>query len=302
MGDRATTATALSDKHSLQLFSFEPYDCQHDESSEQSVITKFLTKVKTAVAGPNSQTVDSGSSNAISSETDLDFLQPALDNADQKSSNSAQDLPLHSAQQTHLSPPPLPNSNNSEKSNGLHKKHATQLISTEPIDTLANELNEESESNRTSLEQVSPNHDFYDSDDAQSVMTTFSVSNYNSLNRIIGRLRGVQAVPQLNVEYWMPDSQVNECRDCNAPFKFYRRKHHCRVCGMSRMYTLCLQFHLLYTTQVKYFAQSALRILSTAKLLATLARCESASFAIPIYSPRRKRQWLDHSLIRNEVI
>lgn len=65
--------------------------------------------------------------------------------------------------------------------------------------------------------------------DTQSVMTTFSVSNTNSLSRILNRLRGESM--DSNKDFWMPDEQCRECFDCNAPFNIFRRKHHCRTCG-----------------------------------------------------------------------
>ncbi|KAI8364609.1 hypothetical protein BD560DRAFT_491198 [Blakeslea trispora] len=66
--------------------------------------------------------------------------------------------------------------------------------------------------------------------DTQSVMTTFSVSNTNSLSRILNRLRGSEPSDN-NKEFWMPDEQCKECVRCNAPFNLFRRKHHCRTCG-----------------------------------------------------------------------
>jgi hypothetical protein len=66
--------------------------------------------------------------------------------------------------------------------------------------------------------------------DTQSVMTTFSVSNTNSLSRILNRLRGGEPIDS-NKDFWMPDEQCRECFDCNAPFNLFRRKHHCRTCG-----------------------------------------------------------------------
>jgi hypothetical protein len=66
--------------------------------------------------------------------------------------------------------------------------------------------------------------------DTQSVMTTFSVSNTNSLSRILNRLRGGEPIDS-NKDFWMPDEQCKECFDCNSPFNLFRRKHHCRTCG-----------------------------------------------------------------------
>ncbi|KAI8645607.1 hypothetical protein BD408DRAFT_67237 [Parasitella parasitica] len=66
--------------------------------------------------------------------------------------------------------------------------------------------------------------------DTQSVMTTFSVSNTNSLSRILNRLRGGEPIDS-NKDFWMPDEQCKECNNCSAPFNLFRRKHHCRTCG-----------------------------------------------------------------------
>lgn len=66
--------------------------------------------------------------------------------------------------------------------------------------------------------------------DTQSIVTTFSVSNTNSLSRILNRLRGAESIDS-NKDFWMPDEQCRECFDCNAPFNIFRRKHHCRTCG-----------------------------------------------------------------------
>ncbi|RCI02189.1 1-phosphatidylinositol-3-phosphate 5-kinase, partial [Rhizopus stolonifer] len=66
--------------------------------------------------------------------------------------------------------------------------------------------------------------------DAQSVMTAFSVSNTNSLSRVLNRLRGDEPTDN-NKDFWMPDEQCKECYGCNAPFNLFRRKHHCRTCG-----------------------------------------------------------------------
>ncbi|CAO3597034.1 unnamed protein product [Absidia cylindrospora] len=63
--------------------------------------------------------------------------------------------------------------------------------------------------------------------DTQSIATNFSISNTNSLGKIMARLRGQKS----DKEFWMPDEQCKECYKCRKQFTMFRRKHHCRFCG-----------------------------------------------------------------------
>jgi hypothetical protein len=38
--------------------------------------------------------------------------------------------------------------------------------------------------------------------------------------------------PYREAPLWVPDSTSNECMECKAPLGFFKRKHHCRVCGL----------------------------------------------------------------------
>lgn len=44
------------------------------------------------------------------------------------------------------------------------------------------------------------------------------------------RMRGEGTV--LSRDLWMPDESVKECRECQSYFTPFRRKHHCRICGL----------------------------------------------------------------------
>ena len=85
-------------------------------------------------------------------------------------------------------------------------------------------------------------------DDARSIKTSTSVGPKSaSVSKVIRRLRGegknrmadlIQGnrddllVLGLSREYWMDDESCKDCYNCKGVFTTWRRKHHCRICGM----------------------------------------------------------------------
>ncbi|OMJ81015.1 hypothetical protein SteCoe_18630 [Stentor coeruleus] len=41
-----------------------------------------------------------------------------------------------------------------------------------------------------------------------------------------------RAFSPINRQYWIPDSETKSCNDCGLNFTAFRRRHHCRFCGM----------------------------------------------------------------------
>lgn len=236
------------------LTSFAVYDPHEDDPHQDTALSKLLSKVRSAVTAPlisppTALSTISTSNNDDSLFSSLDSISQHADNDDDiKNNNYDEDesdnrssslAPTFGATPLATAPGQDQDQDQSEVSPSLANVEARAKKPTENDHMTAISF----------AEPEAPPHQFddysfrrsadhprssADSDsDAQSVMTTFSVvSNYNPLGRIIDRLRGEPLRSGVvNTDYWMPDAQCKECFDCNAPFKFYRRKHHCRVCG-----------------------------------------------------------------------
>lgn len=96
-------------------------------------------------------------------------------------------------------------------------------------------------------------------DDARSIKTNTSVGPKNaSVSKVIRRLRGEGKhsitylievnggdllVLGLSRDYWMDDESCKDCFKCKGVFTTWRRKHHCRLCGMQALY--CNEYLLM---------------------------------------------------------
>ena len=85
-------------------------------------------------------------------------------------------------------------------------------------------------------------------DDARSIKTSTSIGPKNaSVSKVIRRLRGegehrmaalIEAKDDdlrllgLSRDYWMDDESCKDCYNCKSVFTTWRRKHHCRICGL----------------------------------------------------------------------
>jgi 1-phosphatidylinositol-3-phosphate 5-kinase len=82
-------------------------------------------------------------------------------------------------------------------------------------------------------------------DDARSIKTSVSIHRSGSVSKVMRRLRGegkkllckffkscLSGLLGLSRDYWMDDENARECYDCKSVFTTWRRKHHCRICGM----------------------------------------------------------------------
>ncbi|GAA5799820.1 hypothetical protein HPULCUR_005239 [Helicostylum pulchrum] len=209
------------------------------EGDGEGLISKIFSKFKTAVSGPQQLASPSSSTRTISIVLSNESGMIVEDvNAIAKNQKSITPVSTDTTAPTVTSPTnikrPLSVTENSTAPVIITKPPSTAPTSSSSKSTIKRIIIDEDQNQQQEVlyppSMLIPLTKTPSCDsDTQSVMTTFSVSNTNSLSRILNRLRGESI--DSNKDFWMPDEQCRECFDCNAPFNIFRRKHHCRTCG-----------------------------------------------------------------------
>eukprot|EP00127_Corallochytrium_limacisporum_P004387 Clim_evm21s159 gene=Clim_evmTU21s159 len=77
-------------------------------------------------------------------------------------------------------------------------------------------------------------------DEPPEMSTQSSRSHVKVIERLRTYLGGESEM--LDKSYWMPDYQTECCNDCQATFTTFRRRHHCRLCGLVFCWRCCSQY------------------------------------------------------------
>ncbi|KAI8367667.1 uncharacterized protein BYT42DRAFT_618085 [Radiomyces spectabilis] len=215
------------------LTTFDLCDDTETETDQEGVLSKFLSKFRTAVSSPSPYTPAHASARSSLQSVprpDDDSGTKETDTYLKENENSALNIPT-ATQTAHLKPlsttseeierqelhviPPTP-----PDAVSLHHHHGRS-----PPTAIMPRLSDLATTSNHILSPMLPPRLSTDSgllgepmtktsscdSDTQSVMTTFSVSNSNSLSRILNRLRGDKS----NREYWMPDEHCQIfCSKC----------------------------------------------------------------------------------------
>ena len=68
-----------------------------------------------------------------------------------------------------------------------------------------------------------------------------------SMSSLFASSASLPLLEEYHAPVWVPDSLVSRCKRCSEPFSFWRRKHHCRLCGYVFCATCCSRVVLVRT-------------------------------------------------------
>jgi len=222
----------------LTLTSFNPFS-EEDEHSSYALVSSLFSKVRNTFAAP---------------------LTSALAPAERKPPAAA--VPSQSTASTPREPlPKEPRQRQSSFSAAGGRYAAPPVVSLTPVVYESPTFNISTESPSTRGGRfgfITPDAaegtygtaipGFPIADDARSIKTSTSVGPKSaSVSKVIRRLRGEGEysvdyftgvngdnlrVLGLSRDYWMDDESCKDCYKCKGVFTTWRRKHHCRICGM----------------------------------------------------------------------
>jgi len=65
-----------------------------------------------------------------------------------------------------------------------------------------------------------------------SVPTSAGGGSFASSSDGTRSIQSQQTVESFIAAVWVPDSRTEKCMRCHEPFTVFRRRHHCRLCGL----------------------------------------------------------------------
>lgn len=86
-----------------------------------------------------------------------------------------------------------------------------------------------------------------DGETTSSASSSTGHTRSRSMSSLFISSASLPLLEEYHAPVWVPDSLVSRCKRCAEPFSFWRRKHHCRLCGYVFCATCCSGVFLIRT-------------------------------------------------------